>query len=201
MLLRLLAAALLSIALTGCLDSVVGQYRVDEAQLREASCTGIDQTRGAAWTTAMRESLVTEMLVGEEDGVAGGSPFAQYIRDDGSIFTVELTEDTATADGDHHFVGARTDDAISVQAAGLGADFSALLEADDVGCEVEYSLTLTLDFRNGEWEEAISSLTIEVAQPFSSDHACVVESCRALYSIAARHTSGIDPGLRGLDEG
>ncbi|GEM_PF-2298971 len=196
---RLVLVALLTLPLSGCLDSVIGQYRVDEVQLREASCTGIDQTRGAAWTDAMRESPITEMLVGEEDGVAGGSAFAQYFRDDDSAFTVELTEDTTNTDGDHHFLGTRVDDATSVADAGLGADFSALLEADDVGCEVEYTLDLTLDFRDGDWEAAISILTIEVGQPFSSDQACIVESCRAVYNVAARHTSGIDPGLRGLD--
>jgi hypothetical protein len=200
MLVRLLLTALLSTGLTGCLDSTVGQYRVDEVELREASCTGIDQTRGAAWTSAMRESLITEMLVGEEDGVAGGSPFAQFFRDDSSVFTVELTDDDAQDDENHHFIGTRTDDATSVAAAGLGADFSALLEADNVGCEVEYNINLLLDFRDGDWAAAISSLTIEVGQPFSSDNACIVESCRALYNVAARHTSGIDPGLRGLDE-
>lgn len=199
MLLRLAPCAL-SLLLVGCLNSPVGQYRVDEAQLQEASCTGIDQTRGAAWASAMRESLIGEMLVGTEDGVAGGSPFAQYIRDDGSIFTVELAEAAEPVDDDHHWIGERRDVAIGVVDAGLGADFSALLEFENVGCEVEYNLDLTLDYRNGDWDEAISELVIEVAQPFSSDQACVVESCRAVYEIAARHTSGIDPGLRGVGE-
>lgn len=199
MLLRLLTCAI-PLLLIGCLNSPVGQYRVDEVELREASCTGIDQTRGAAWTSALRESVIDEMLVGTEEGVAGGSPFAQYVRDDGSIFMVELTEAAEPADDDHHWMGERRDVAVNLVDAGLGADFSALLEFENVGCEVEYNIDLTLDYRNGEWEEAISELVIEVAQPFSSDQACVVESCRAVYEVAARHTSGLDPGLRGVGE-
>ncbi len=191
--------ALISLGLLGCVDGPVGQYRVDEVELREASCTGIDQTRGAAWATAMRESPITEMLVGEEEGVAGGPPRVQYLREDSSIFSVQLPEETITEAGNHSFSAERLDDAIGVRDAGLGADFSTLLEADAVGCQIEYRLTLELEFRDGGWDAAISDLLVEVGQPFSSDNSCIVERCSALYEVAAAHTSGIDPGLRGND--
>jgi hypothetical protein len=198
MVLRFAALLVLSTGLLGCLEGAVGQYRVDEVNLLEISCTGIDATRSQTWAAAMRESGVTEMLVGVEE-VVGGDTVAQFFREDLSAFTLEIAEADNPDGDDPRFAGNRLDDAISVASAGLGADFSALLEADDIGCEFEYGLTLDLLFRGGEWDEAISTLVIELRQASGSTHACIVENCRAVYEIAARHTSGIDPGLRGID--
>ena len=121
---------------------------------------------------------MTAIDVGTRPGFSEGRSQAQFFRDDGSVF----------------FTGTATLDNTTVTAAGLGADFSALLEANNVDCEFDMTTVVSMAFPES-WQYADVTVQVSIDTPFDSTNGCVVDNCTARYVIDAAHTSGINPGV------
>ena len=170
----------------GCADGPLGSYRVDSAVLLEASCNGATQSRVAAWSDALTLAPASGLEVGRTGPT--GAYQVQLLREDASSLYAEVSEV-----GDAAYSGSRAAEDATTTSAGLGADFSALLESDGV---CAFDLTVEVDFagRDGGFEvvDATVAVTIEESD---GDDPCAINVCAAQIRVAAAKTSGINPGV------
>lgn len=177
----------LPLLLAGCIDSEVGFYDLESVTPLVATCAaGVDPARGAAWTDVMRDVPVDELRVGQEDSVTQ----AQFFRPDDSVFV-----STITHQGDLLYSGSTLTENATVDGVDLGSDFSALLEADSVGCEFDLQVDVEMTFREDDFAEADGSLSVELLETQLSDNRCPVVSCLIEYGFIAAHTGSANPGL------
>ena len=178
----LLASALL----TGCADGPVGSYRVDSSVLLEASCNGATQARVQAWS----EALALGPASGLDVGRAGPTdPLQlQLLREDASVLYAQVTE---VADG--RYTGTRVVTDATTLTAGLGADFSALLEAGGV---CTFDLTVDVEFagRDDAFEAVDATVRVTLDEA-DGGTPCAINVCAAEIRVAAAKSSGINPGV------
>ncbi len=178
-----------ALLLAGCMNSEVGDYRLDDVVAFSATCSaGIAAQRGQVWTAAMVDEVLDDMQITRGSGVPTGEPEVQIERSfDGSLFWAEL-EETA----DYTFHAERFAEGTTVEEARVGTDFSALVEADALGCQFDLGLTVDLTFREEAWKQVDGTVIISVDQTaVISDNRCEIGSCEVEYRFAGAHTSGI----------
>lgn len=186
---RLLVALPLALLLGGCMNSEVGDYRLDDVVAFAASCSaGVAAQRGQIWTAAMVDEVLDDMHITRGGGMPGGLSEVQIDRSfDGSVFWAEL-EETA----DYAFTGERLAEGTTIDEARVGTDFSALVEADALGCLFDLGLTVELSFRDEAWGQVDGTATITVDQTaVISDNRCEIGSCMVEYRFAGAHTGAV----------
>jgi hypothetical protein len=181
------ALLLASILLAGCIDSEVGYYDITSVTPLVATCAaGIDAGRAATWIDTVRDEPINEFRVGSEDTVSQ----AQFFRPDDSVFLATISNQ-----GEGLYAGETITENATVGGIGLGADFSALLEADSVGCEFDLRVETDFTFIDDEFAEANGSLAVEMTETQLSDNRCSIVSCLIEYGFILSHTGGGNPGL------
>ena len=186
---RLTLALLLALALGGCMNSEVGDYRLDDVVAFSATCSaGIQAQRGQVWTAAMVDEVLDDMHITRGGDGTGGTSEVQISRSfDDSLFWAEL-EQTA----DFTFHGERFAEGTTVAESQVGTDFSALVEADALGCLFNLNLEVDLSFRDEAWDEIEGTVIISVdPTAVISDNRCEVGSCEVEYRLAGAHTGAV----------
>jgi len=185
---RLLLLVFVLASTVGCVNSEVGDYRLDDVILLAATCgAGVPLDRASAWTSAMSTDVLDDMAVTRGRGPSTAGSQAQFWRSsDGTVFFTDIE-----GNDDRVFSGERVALATTVQESGLGSDFSSLLEPDSIGCEFDLSVTVEFDFGEEGFGVAAGSVFVEVSETQElSDDRCPVQTCTADWSFAAAHTSG-----------
>lgn len=183
----------LLVLLAGCIDSEVGTYTLSSVNTLVRTCAaGVPTDRSTTWQEAMAEEPINELRVGSADsGDADLSSQAQFFRAEDSVFLTRIQ-----SQGGGVYGGETITENATVASSGLGSDFSALLEADSVGCEFDLRVDAELDFGDDSFDEADGRLTVEVFETQLSDDRCSVQSCLVEYGFIAAHSTGNDPGIR-----
>jgi hypothetical protein len=197
---RIVLLVVAAAALSGCLNSEVGDYRLDDVIAFAASCTsGIESQRASIWTEAVSAEVLDDMLVVRGDGVPTGTSQVQFLRSsDRSSFWTDVE-----GNDDRQFTGTGNLEATSVADAHLGADFSALLEPDALGCRFDLDVTTTFDYGEDGWDVVTGEVIIELSQTTGLvADPCEMGTCMVEYRFAGVHTSGIggDRLSEGADE-
>ena len=186
---RLSLALPLLLVLGGCMNSEVGDYRLDDVVAFAATCSaGVAAQRGQVWTSAMVDEVLDDMMITRGGGVPSGESEVQIERSfDGSLFWADL-EETA----DYTFHGETFMEGTTVGESRVGTDFSALVEADALGCLFDLGMVVDMTFREEGWRQVDGTVTISVDQTaVISDNRCEIGSCAVEYRFAGAHTSGI----------
>ena len=187
MLVAMRALLIASVLLAGCIDSEVGYYDFESITPLLATCAaGVDASRSAVWIAAIQEEPPDDLKVGS----GGTTVQAQFFRPDNSVLVTDIAYE-----GDLLYSGESITENATVDGVDLGADFSALLEADSVGCEFDLRVSTDLTFRLDDFAEADGSLSVEISETLQADTRCEIGSCLVEYSFVASHTAGGNPGL------
>jgi hypothetical protein len=179
----------LAVLLGGCLSNEVGDYRLDDVVAFAATCSaGIQAQRGQVWTQAVVDEVLDDMHITRGGDGTGGVSQVQIERSfDSSLFWADL-EETA----DYTFHGERFAEGTTVAESRVGTDYSALVEADALGCLFDLGLTVDLLFRDEAWDEVEGTVIISVDQTaVISDNRCEIGSCAVEYRIAGAHSGAI----------
>jgi len=184
---RLGLAALASLVLSvlGCPGGPIGTYRVDAAALLAASCNGAPQSRVQAWSDALTAAPASRLLVGRLG--PSEAPQLQLLRDDASSLWAGLAEA-----GEAMWSGERTAQNTTTAEAGLGADFSALLETNGI-CTFDLAVGADLAGRDGDFAVVDSTVVVTISEADGGEP-CAINVCTAEIRVAAVRTSEANPG-------
>ncbi|HCP48460.1 MAG TPA: hypothetical protein DIU15_20655 [Deltaproteobacteria bacterium] len=183
---------LLGLALLGfgCAQDEIGSYRLDQALLLQAVCSGVDADLASTWSSALAESPLDTMRVGRETATSGDRSQAWFTRSDA---TTLFSDVGPTEEG--RFEGLRELSATTVSDSSLGADFSGLLESDQLGCTFDLRLGISFSFEEDDWQKAEGTIHLELRETPLGDHRCDLLECRADFSYTATHVSVVNPGV------
>ncbi|MCO4770494.1 MAG: hypothetical protein KDA24_10735 [Deltaproteobacteria bacterium] len=185
---RLLLSVLPLALLLGC-NTPVGTYRVDAAQVLEASCNGVDSARTTSWVDSLNADPATDMQIGSK----AGEIQAQLQRGDGTVLYAPVTDA-----GDNTWGGSRFVEATNTSDALLGSDFSGLLEVDGI-CTFDLTIEVDLDFGE-EGFDSVSGRFRATLDEADGATPCDIQSCTALFGVGAARTSSVDPGVQSLPD-
>lgn len=188
MLRPLLFALVIGTLLTGCSSNETGDYRLDDVLLFAASCAaGVEQARATTFTDAMSNVAPDDLVVTRGGALSQAPSQAQFSRGDGSTFF----SDVEATDVDRGFAGTRFAEATTVEDGLLGADFSVLLEQQNIGCEFDLTTDVEFDFGEEGWDVATGSVIVTVSGTDAlSDAPCDITECGAEWRWAGVHTGG-----------
>jgi hypothetical protein len=179
----------LPLLLGGCAADIVGTYRIEDAAMLAASCTGVETERASVWAEAMAAHPPEDLSVGRVDEEGGrGQPddpaVARFVRADSGLVRapVEAQEGGLwSGEGDW-------EDG-SVAELALGADFAALLHGDgEIGCRLALHSEAELEFRDERRRDAAGRVGLEVTQAAVPEGGCSLLRCAVEWSWEARHT-------------
>jgi len=182
----LLVFPLLLVA-TGCAKNETGDYRLDDVILFSASCAaGTDSARGQTWTAAMGAAVLEDMAVSRGGALSSRPSQARFTRADGTILFADVEEGA-----DRVFGGTRSLEATTIPDSLLGTDFSALLEADEIGCEFDLDTQIDFDFGEDGWDVVTGSVVVTVSETQAlTDVRCELSTCTAEWTFAGVHQGG-----------
>lgn len=187
-----LSILLLSVSLlVGCVDGPIGSYELGSETVA-TSCSGVDPDRAATFSEAIQEAPATALEVGRL--TRNDPPLAMLYRDDSSLFFAQLQQDEAD---EFLWTGTREVWETTVAASKLGADYSALLEADG-NCTFDLTVEVEFAFRNQGWDEVTATFTVIVDEADGGEP-CDITACTTALSFGASHTSGQNPGVQATE--
>ncbi len=177
--------------LGGCLDGPLGSYELGTSTV-DTTCSGVDSSRALAFGDALKEAPATDLGVGR---LTRNDPMvAMLTRDDSSIFFAQIQQDEADA---YLWTGTRVQTETTVAEALLGADYSALLEADG-NCTFDLTVGATLAFRDQSWDAVTATFTVTVDEADGGDP-CDITACSSTLSFGASHVDGQNPGIQATE--
>lgn len=169
---------------SACAALPIGSYEVVESNETGTSCSGVDSERAVAFGERMQQGGAHVFEVGA--GASGER--AHIVRRDGTDLLIDLAPEGA------EWVGQSLAVAQTVEAAGLGADFSALAEVGDIGCTLDVQVDLRFGYPEGD-DVAMGTFSIEVRDASEGDRGCALERCATSFSLEAERTAAADPGI------
>ena len=179
----------LAVLVSGCAQNEVGSYRLEQALLLQAVCTGINAEQAATWSSSLAASPLDTMQVGRSTDTSADQSQAWFTRSDASTLFADVSPS-----GERRFEGVLDLTATTVSEASLGADFSGLLETEELGCTFDLRLGITFSFEEDSWQQAEGTMHLELTETAEGDHRCALIDCRADFSYDARHVSILNPG-------
>lgn len=177
-------SAALALIFAGCAAQPIGEYALTSSATTSSSCSGLPTERAAAFSAAVSEAALLDLHVGSE---GGGGPVLQADRRDGTRGRVPLTGEGPT------WAGLQESSGVTVDEAGLGADFSAVAESETIGCLVDVSWEATLELDDDD--RATGLVTVEIRDPAEVGGGCAAERCSVTFSFEGTRTPGPDPGV------
>jgi hypothetical protein len=181
----LTCAALASlVVLVGC-ASPVGTYRLDAAEVLEASCSGVESARVSAWADALTAAPASDLQIGSKAGVVQ----AQLQREDDTVLFAPVTDA-----GENTWAGVRELTDATTSSAVLGSDFSALLEGGGV-CSFDLTVDVQLDFGEAGFD-GVSGRFRATLDESDAGTPCDIQSCSVLFGVGASRTSSVNPGVQ-----
>ena len=177
---------LCSLALAGCAPSPIGTWRVDDSYPHEMACEGLDAERAEYWFTAMTAETFSDAYIAQGDDE---DPQLQLTRSDGTVVYADMARQ-----GERLFRGLRSDAGVDVGQAGLGGDFSVLLEGDALGCRFNMDTELNLRLDDEDGREVMHAIVELGFSPSATLDSCDFVSCAGRFDALGVRHGFQDPG-------